>query len=102
MVKQKRRHWNKYKNARLTHHLDKYKEVRRLVKTETRKEYSCFFASAKQNSKNVWSFVNAKKKESRIPVTMTSDDSILTSPEDIVNAFGSLSASVFSKEKECL
>ena len=44
--------------------------------------------SIKVTSKSFWAFVQSKKGSTRIPGVMHFNDSQLTSPEEIVNAFG--------------
>ena len=81
------------------YHLDKFKELRRLAKTEIRKEYLNFVSHSetimKDDPKKFWSFVNMKKKRSSVPGHMIHEGKTLTSPEDIVNAFAQQFETVF-------
>ena len=100
LIKVKRKHWNHYRKSKLLYHLDKYKELRSRIKYQIRIEYANFIKdsenSIKQDPKNFWNMINTKKNTSNIPGVITSNDKILTSPQEIVEAFAHQFASVFN------
>lgn len=100
LIREKNRFWTKYRKNRLTYHHDKVKKLRRDIRREIRKDYNKFIASTENNIKSdpkkFWSYVNQKRKVSCIPGRMIYDNTVLSSSQDIVNAFASQFDSVFS------
>ena len=79
--------------------------MRRRIKYESRNEYKCFIESAEQSikvdPKSFWSYVNTKRKKSRILGTLTDGNNILKSPQDIVEAFAQQFVAVFGDNSSC-
>ncbi|XP_063931794.1 uncharacterized protein LOC135143785 [Zophobas morio] len=100
LIKQKSRHWNKYRKTKAQYHYDRVKSLSTEIRREVKKEYAMFIRntenSIKNDPKRFWSFFNAKRKSTSIPGRMTHDGNELTTSADIVQAFADQFASVFS------
>lgn len=104
LVKEKQKHWNKYRKTRAQFHKDRTKQLRNAIRYEVRTEYDRFVSDAeksiKQDPKKFWLFVNNKKRSSRLPGRMKYEDESLSTPQEIVNAFARRFAAVFSSESD--
>lgn len=81
----------KFRNSHDVFYRNKYNEYRKLVKRQISKAHLNHIRSIQNSIANdtqkFWSYVKAKKGETRIPGRMTYEDTILETPQQIVNAF---------------
>ena len=79
--------------------LDKFKQLRSLIKTQIHKAYKEYVRKTENNirndSKQFWNFINSKKGITRIPGKIILDDVSFNTPVGIVNAFKNYFNSVY-------
>ena len=90
-LKQKHKAWLKYKKDKSLLSLETFKLYRREIKKLIRDAYDRYLKRVtdeiKVNPKQFWTFVKHKTKKFGIPNIMQYDDTELTSPQNIVDAF---------------
>lgn len=98
-IKIKNKHWNTYRKTKSLFHLDRVKSLRRDIRKEARTEYLLFIdrteRSLKHDPKKFWNFIDQKKRSTSVPGHMVNGDKVLTTRQDIVDAFAKHFASVF-------
>ncbi|KAJ3663553.1 hypothetical protein Zmor_007804 [Zophobas morio] len=98
-INEKKKHWNLYRKNKELYHINKVKNLRRAICSESRNEYLRFVNnsenSIKYDPKKFWSFVKTKTKSHVILNEMTYGDDVVTSPQEIVNAFAYNFSTVF-------
>lgn len=99
-IKLKYKLHTKYKEHKSPADLEKYKDLRKSVKTRINLAFKSYISTIEQNitsdPKNFWSYVQSKKNSTRIPGKVTgSNNETLDTPQDIVNGFSEYFNSVY-------
>ncbi|GJQ76743.1 hypothetical protein Trydic_g15586 [Trypoxylus dichotomus] len=98
-LKLKEFYFKKWKRTKAIYYFNEFKRLRSLTKNEIRDAYKAYLADAEINinrdPKLFWRFINNKKTSSRIPGSMQYDGREFTQPNEIVDAFSSVFASVY-------
>lgn len=98
-IKTKNHYVKIYKKHKLLEYTERIKNLKREIKSSIRREYNIFVKSVQNNIKinpnELWNYVNAKKKATRIPGNMTFNDEPILHPQDIVNSFATYFKSMF-------
>lgn len=99
-IKSKEYYRRKYKSCKVRYYLDHFVRLRTLVKEQIDAAYKVFLQRASDDLKRdpgeFWNFVRLKQGSSRLPLSLRDDVNEYTEPVDIVNAFDSFFASVYS------
>lgn len=89
----------KYKKNNCQAYLSEYKRLRSLIKSKISKAHKDYIQKVQSqihdDSKQFWSFIQSKKRSSRIPGIMTYNGNTIGNPQGIVNSFASFFESVF-------
>ena len=108
-IKEKHRLWNLYRKSKLLTYLDRIRILKCDIRRNIRQAYKVFISEAENSlhndPKKFWSFVNKRRKTTCVPSCMTAGDGVIISnPQDIVNAFASQFASVYTNDnhKPCV
>lgn len=99
-IKQKNKHLVKYKKSKSNYHLEQFKQLRTLIKRQIELSYQEYLSNIQSSllsdPKNFWSFIQAKRQQTRIPGKMFYLDKEYDSPQDIVNVFAEFFSSVYT------
>jgi hypothetical protein len=105
IIKKKNRFRKLFKNTRLQYYADVADDLRKVIKRQTKKDYSLFIKNTECNIRKdpnkLWSFIDAKKNKTRIPGKMCQNDRELTSPTEIVEGFARHFGSTFAPLISC-
>ena len=98
-IRQKTRILKRYKNFGNESDLMEFKRLRTLIKLQISEAYSCYLAdvenSISDDPKKFWTYINAKKRKSRIPGKVYKDGISYDNPQAIVDAFATFFESTF-------
>ncbi|EFA13487.1 putative RNA-directed DNA polymerase from transposon BS-like Protein [Tribolium castaneum] len=90
----------KYRRTKNMHFYEEFKKLRSLSKSLITTAYSQYIGymenTISKDPKKFWSFVQAKKRNSRIPGVLYHNGNAISNPNDIVNSFAKFFKSVFS------
>lgn len=100
-IKEKSNAHKLYKKYKTTHYHERFKLLRSKCKILIDKAYKNYVANIQntliQDSKTLWSFINRKRGQTRIPGIMKYGEVEHKTPPEIMNAFGEYFSSVFTK-----
>ncbi|KAJ3651923.1 hypothetical protein Zmor_017927 [Zophobas morio] len=103
MIEQKFKLWKEFKMHGNTLTYDKFKTIRKEIKSEVSRLYKVFMGNIEVNiSKDCnkfWQFIKMKKKSTDIPGNMTYKNETITSPKSIVNYFADHFKSAYNSVK---
>lgn len=96
--------FRKYRRTQSQYYLDKFRNLRREVRTDIRDAYNSYLSMIQSqircNPRCFWSFVNDRRKSSRIPSRLSHEGLILDSPQRCVDGFAEYFASVYVSNPE--
>ncbi|KAJ8954934.1 hypothetical protein NQ317_013376, partial [Molorchus minor] len=99
-LKLKSRHWRRYKISGDMKDFEEFSRIRRLIKKNVDSAYVKYMTSLEKDIKNnpqkFWSFINTKKGNANVSDEMTYNDTTLSTPDEIVNAFADLFSKSFT------
>ena len=99
-LKLKNKYHYKYKKHKRQIDLDSFKHFRLLSKSQIKLRFREFIsnteASIISQPQNLWSFINSKKSNSRIPGRMSYDGNVSDNPSSIVESFANYFSSVYT------
>lgn len=91
--------FKKFKVTKSEFHLTRYKDIRREIKGDVRAAYGEYLNRTqyrlRSDPKAFWSFVNAKRRTSRIPGEMCLNGNVLDTPQSVVDGFADYFNSVY-------
>lgn len=95
----KNKYRDKYNKTKLNQYLLDFKRVRALTKLQVKQAFRTYILQVQHNvvldPKQFWSYINNKKRSTRIPGKMYFNNDSYDSPEAIVNAFSNYFSSVY-------
>ena len=89
--KMKKKMHNRYRRTKSEDNKKRLREMESCLRTKIKLAYKDFISNAETNisrdPKKIWSFINRKRNESRIPGTMKYGNKLLQDGQEIVNSF---------------
>ena len=99
-LKRKYQFWQSYKRTKSIFDLENFKSLRATVKLLIKNAYYSYVKSVSNNIKSdpkaFWAFFKAKNRQTTITSTMTRDNNIFETPQQIVNEFANFFTEVFT------
>ena len=101
-IKQKEKILLKYKKSGLSSDLDHYRNLRSQVKCNIKRAYDIYLdkvsMSIQHDAKTFWTFVNNRRRSSRLPHDMHLNEESVSSPQLIVEAFATYFSTSFDNK----
>lgn len=102
LIKEKEKLRKLYKKTNNETYNERFKECRSILKRDIKVAYKQYLEQAENNLKSnpngFWSYINAKKRCSRLPPTMIYQDSEITDGSNIAEAFANNFKKVYSND----
>lgn len=99
-VKQKTRAWKMYRLSPTDNNYNSFNRLRSTLKIKVNAAYRKYVSKAetdiKSDPKKFWSFINTKKGNTDIPLSMTYNNQYLQDPQLIVNSFADYFSSTYT------
>lgn len=103
-LKEKKLLHTKWKTTKLQADYTAFSKIRRQIKIKVDIAYKNYISSTenslKSDPKRFWKYVKQKAKKSRIPGSLSYNNSVVDSPSNIVNAFAKYFSSVYVKSTD--
>lgn len=102
-IKEKEKNRKLYKGTKEQIYLENFKYLRSKIKRNINIAYGNYTRQAEgnisTNPKSFWSYINSKKRQSRLPPVMTYNNTEIMNGNDIVEAFADNFKKVFNKDQ---
>lgn len=103
MIKTKETYFRKYKKFKTAFWLNKYREIRRVVKSKIKRAQSSYYEevanSLYRNPKYFWTYIKGLRFSEGIPMEMCFNDLLFKGSNDIASGFAEFFSSVFCQDK---